>query len=131
MVDTNVLVAALIKPDGRVAPVVVALREGRFKLLYSRATLEELVDVLSRPWLKDKYAVTDEGVEALLKLVLLRGEEVEVTLAVELSRDPTDDEFLAVAIVGEARYLVNRDLRDLGGHGSVEIVSPARFLEEI
>jgi predicted nucleic acid-binding protein len=49
VIDTNILVRAVIRPQGTVGPVLLRLRQGEVTLLYSRATLNELVDVLNRP----------------------------------------------------------------------------------
>ena len=45
VVDTNILVRALIMPQGTVGPVLHRLRRGDYTLLYSQSLLEELVDV--------------------------------------------------------------------------------------
>jgi predicted nucleic acid-binding protein len=47
VVDTNILVRALIKPRGTVGPVSQRLRQGDYTLLYGVSLLEELVDVLN------------------------------------------------------------------------------------
>jgi putative PIN family toxin of toxin-antitoxin system len=133
VVDTNVLVSGLIKPGGAVGPIVDALREGRFLHLYSRATLDELVDVLARPWLKEKYGIRDVDVEAFLKLVLLRGEEATPGRAIRRCCDPKDDKFLELAVSGRADVLVtgDEDLRSLDPVEGVRILSPARFLDRL
>ena len=46
VVDTSVLVRALLKPQGTVGPVMTRLRRGDYTLLYSEALLMELVDVV-------------------------------------------------------------------------------------
>ena len=66
--------------------VVEALRNDRFRHLHSRATLAELVDVLARPWLQEKYGVQSQDLEAFLKIVLLRGEEVSLTREIRIKR---------------------------------------------
>ncbi len=42
VVDTNILVRAVIKPQGSVGPVLQRLRRREYTLLLSRATLDEL-----------------------------------------------------------------------------------------
>lgn len=130
VVDTNVLVSGLIKPGGTAGRVVDRLREGRFLLLYSRATLDELVDVLARPWLKEKYGVRTVDVESFLKLVLVRGEEVVPGRTLRRCRDPKDDTFLELAVAGRAEVLVSGDddLRSLDPFEGIPIVDPNAFL---
>jgi predicted nucleic acid-binding protein len=57
VVDTSILVRALIKPRGTVGPVLRRLRDGAYTLIYSEPLLEELADVLSRPRIRDKYHI--------------------------------------------------------------------------
>ena len=46
VVDTNIIVSALIRPQGVVGTVLDQLRMGAYTYLYSRQTLEELADVI-------------------------------------------------------------------------------------
>jgi predicted nucleic acid-binding protein len=46
VIDTNILVRAMLKRRGSVGPVVDFLRDGHYVCLYSEATLNELIDVL-------------------------------------------------------------------------------------
>ena len=49
VVDTNILVRAVIRPQGTVGPVLLRLRQGDYTLLYGWESLAELIDVLNRP----------------------------------------------------------------------------------
>ena len=133
VLDTNVLVSGLIKPSGTVGATVDALRDGRFLHLHSRATLEELVDVLARPWLQEKYDIRAPDIDAFLKLVLLRGELVNPTREIRRCRDPKDDKFLELAVAGRAELFVSGDddLQSLDPFEGVGILSPAAFLEKL
>ena len=133
VLDTNVLVGALIKPTGSVGAVLDALRDGRYVALFSEATLEELVDVLARPRLREKYGIADDVVETMLRLMLLRGEEVRPQVPLSVCRDPKDDKFLEVALEGQADVLVtgDEDLLVLDPFGGVSIVSPGGFLARL
>ena len=68
VVDTNVLVSGMIRPRGVIGRVVRGLRDRQFVSIVSRPMLEEVVDVLGRPRLREKYGVD----EATLKDVLTR-----------------------------------------------------------
>lgn len=133
VIDTNVLVSGLIRPRGAPGAVLRALRDRRFVAVVSPAILEEIIDVLSRPWLRDKYAIDDQGVEALLRLLVLRAELVEPHSEIRRCRDADDDKFLETAVDGRADRLVSGDA-DLLAVGSIEgvaIVDPAGFLDEL
>lgn len=133
VIDTNVLVSGLIRPRGAPGAVLRALRDRRFVAVVSPAILEEIIDVLSRPWLRDKYAIDDQGVEALLRLLVLRAELVEPHSEIRRCRDADDDKFLETAVDGRADRLVSgdADLLALGSIEGVAIVDPAGFLDEL
>lgn len=133
VIDTNVLVSGLIRPRGAPGAVLRALRDRRFVAVVSPAILEEIIDVLSRPWLRDKYAIDDQGVEAFLRLLVSRAELVEPHSEFRRCRDPDDDKFLETAVDGRADRLVSgdADLLALGSIEGVAIVNPAGFLREL
>jgi putative PIN family toxin of toxin-antitoxin system len=131
VVDTNVLVSALILPRASVGPVLLRLRQGDYTILYNQSLLEELVDVLNRPRIRHKYGLTEEDIQALLGLILLRGEVVIPEQRITACRDPRDDKFLEVAVAGEADLIVSgdQDLLALHPFEAIPILSPAEFLE--
>lgn len=133
VIDTNVLISGLIRPRGAPGAVLRALRDRRFVAVVSPAILDEIIDVLSRPWLRDKYAIDDQGVEAFLRLLMLRSELVEPHSKVRRCRDPDDDKFLETAVDGRADRLVSgdADLLALGSIEGVAIVDPASFRDEL
>lgn len=61
VVDTNVLVSAVIRPAGSLGRVLKHLRDADYTLLYSHTLLTELVDVLMRPAIQAKYALVSPG----------------------------------------------------------------------
>ena len=79
VVDTSMLVRAVIKPRGTVGPVLRQLRNGAYLLLYSDPLLAEMADVLARPRLRAKYGLTSEDAanqlfhRAVSKRVEIRG----------------------------------------------------------
>lgn len=130
VVDTNILIRAVIKPLGTVGPV---LRRGTYVLLYSEPLITELVDILNRPHIRDKYGLDQDDIEAVIALILLRGEAVVPSRRITICRDPKDNMFLEVAADGEAVILVSgdRDLLDLENFEGIPIVTPAVFLAEL
>jgi putative PIN family toxin of toxin-antitoxin system len=131
VIDTNILVRALIKPDGTVGPVLQRLRQGQYTLLYAPPLLEELVDVLNRPRIRRKYGLTEADIRTVVGLLLLRGEAVTPAERITICRDPKDNKFLEVAVAGEADVLVSgdEDLRVLHPFRGIPIVPPVEFLE--
>lgn len=131
VVDTSILVRALLKPSGTVGPVLDLLIAGRFTLLYSESILEELEDVLNRPRLRRRFPMADEDVDGVLELIQLRGEEIVVEQGLSVCRDPKDDKFLEVAVKGRSDVIVtgDEDLLVLGPFEGIPIVGAREFLE--
>jgi len=129
VVDTNILVRAVIKPTGSVEPVLQRLRWREYILLISRATLDELVEVLYRPRLRTKYQLSDRVLRATIRLIVLRSELIRPDRRIIACRDPRDDKFLEVAVSGRAQVIVSRDedLLTLHPFERIPIVAPARF----
>jgi putative PIN family toxin of toxin-antitoxin system len=131
VVDTNVLVSALILPCSRVGPVLFRLRNGEYTLLYAQPLLEELVDVLNRPRIRRKYRLTNADIEAVVGLILLRGEAVTPQRRIIACRDPEDNMFLEVAVAGQADVIVSGDddLLVLHPFEGIPILTPVGFLQ--
>ena len=131
VVDTNILVRALIVPHGTVGPVLLRLRQGDYVLLYAHSFLEELVDVLHRPRIRLKYGLTEQDIETVISLILLRGEAVDPQEQIAACRDPKDDKFLEVAVSGKADVIVtgDEDLLVLHPFAGIPILPSAAFLE--
>ena len=130
VVDTNILVSAVIKPSGRVGAVMQRLRRREYKLLISRATLDEFTQVIFRPHLRKKYGLTDRVLRSTIRLIVLRSELVHPGRRIAISRDPHDDKFLEVADSGNADVIVSgdEDLLTLTEFEGIPIIPPSRFL---
>lgn len=130
VVDTNILVRALIRPQGTVGPVLRRLREGQYRLLYSESLLAELVDVLGRPRIRGKYGIGADDVATVLTLIDLRGELVVPKRSITVCRDPKDNQVLEAATDGRADVIVtgDDDLLVLNPFEGIPIVMPAVFL---
>ncbi|GAB4532851.1 MAG: putative toxin-antitoxin system toxin component, PIN family [Anaerolineae bacterium] len=131
VIDTSILVRAVIMPHGTVGPVLLRLRQGEYTLLYAHSLLEELVDVLHRPRIYQKYRLTEEDIETVVSLILLRGEAVTPQEHITACRDPKDNKFLEVAVAGKADIIVtgDEDLLALHPFAGIPILSSAAFLQ--
>lgn len=126
VLDSNVVVSALLFERGQVAWLRAAWAEGRCRPLVSVATVEELVRVLAYP----KFRLTAEDRDELLGDYLPFAETVVVPEVPDLPRcaDPDDQKFLALAYAGRASVLIAGDqaLLALVGKCPFEIIRPAR-----
>jgi uncharacterized protein len=130
VVDTNILIRALIKPQGTVGPVLGRLVAGDYTLIYSQPLLDELLAKLILPRIRQKYHLTDEAVEQTLAVIALRGERVRPTRSVRVCRDPKDNMLIEAALAGQAEYIVtgDEDLLVLKKFEGTQMVGPRTFL---
>jgi putative PIN family toxin of toxin-antitoxin system len=129
VLDTNVVVSAIVFREGRLSWLRELWRESRIVPLASRATTDELIRVLAYP----KFRLSQDDIQALLSEYLPFAEPAEVgrRRAPGLPRcsDPDDEKFLALAVIGNAEALVTGDkaLLILAGRTRFAIESPAVF----
>lgn len=130
VLDTSVLVSAMVSPAGPSGEVIRYLRHARFTCLYSVALLQELLRVLTEPRMAARFRITHDDVEALHELVLLRGIQVRNPERVCACRDPNDDMVLEAAVAGHADVIVtaDKDLLALHPFRGIAIVDPAAFV---
>jgi hypothetical protein len=130
VLDTNVFVSGLISAKGPPAAILRALRSGLFTLLSSPPINEEIIEVLTRPHIRDRYGLGDRIFD--VSFILWELAEVVIDLPeVKVCSDPDDNKFLATAVRGRADYLVTGDVGDLlrlHKYEDVSIVSPRQFL---
>ena len=131
ILDTNVLLGALIAPHGPPDAIYRAWRAARFELVTSKEQLDELRRVSRYPKLKAILPAHRIGamVNNMQRAIVL-GTLPVLPEGVE-AIDPNDAFLLAMALAGEADYLVTGDRRagllQRGSIGRTRIVTPAAF----
>jgi putative PIN family toxin of toxin-antitoxin system len=133
IVDTGVLVSALIRRQGTTGDVLQALRDGRFTIVYTTELLVEIIDVLGRAPMRAKYHIEPDDIRVLVNLFRLRGELVTPERRVTACRDPKDDKFLDAALTGGVDCIVSgdADLLEMTPFEMVPILRPAEFLARL
>jgi putative PIN family toxin of toxin-antitoxin system len=130
VLDTNVLVSALINRYGPPRHIFKAWRQGRFELITSLPCLLELEDVLRRPRIHHKYKLGEDDIYRYILLLGTQGTVVPVPEETSpMCRDPDDDKFLVCALVGQAQVIVSGDpdLVQMNGVAGVAVVTPRDF----
>lgn len=139
VIDTNVWVSAFINPYGPPAMIKEAFTNSRFEVVVSVPLLEEVAEVLSRPRIRDKYALCAGDIAEFLSLLSARATRVAPRGSIRVCRDPDDDLVLETALLGNARYMISRDDdikfdRDLIAHmesRGIRVLSIRQFLEQL
>ncbi len=118
VLDTNILIAALITrgtpPDG----LYRAWLRGEIELVTSAAQLAEIADVVARPRLQ-RFLDAGEAA-AILDNIGARATILEELPPVNLSPDPKDNPILASAIAGKAELIVSGDKKHMLALRAVE-----------
>lgn len=134
VLDTNVLLSALISPHGAPDVIYNAWRGARFELVTSTVQLDELRRVSRYP--KLKAILPAHRVGAMLnnmQRTIVLEHLPNLPDGVEMN-DPNDAFLFTMALTAEADYLVTGDRRagllQLGQAGRARIVTPATFCIE-
>ena len=128
VLDTNVLISAALQPEGTPRGVLDTIRSQGGSLLFCQQTFDEFHSRFNRPKF-DRYVSRSNRELYFVQLVSVT-EVIAITGSVMGCRDPDDDKFLELALLGDADCLVTGD-QDLLGmvpfHG-IEILKPIEFL---
>ena len=130
VLDTNVIVSAVLVSGGNERRILDAWRLGAFDLVVSPALLEELARVLAYPKIRSARWITDAEVEELVETLAEGSIVVAGTGRERASRDPGDDMVITAAFEGRADWLVtgDRNLLVLESYRRIRIVRPAEFV---
>jgi putative PIN family toxin of toxin-antitoxin system len=127
VIDTNILVSALLQPEGLPAAVWMLALSGNVQLCISDAIFAEYDEVIRRPRFKRSAHVIEGTLRSIRKL----GYWVTPIVRVEECTDPDDNMFLECAQAAEADYLVTGNLRHFPGRWKMTKVLSARELIEL
>jgi putative PIN family toxin of toxin-antitoxin system len=126
VLDTNVVVSAMLAPAGTEAAVLLLALSGRIALYVSPPVLAEYEEVLLRPRLKLPPRRIDAALAAIRKVAHL----VHPTQAVSVSPHESDNRFLECAEAAKADWLVTGNTRHFPQvHGVTKTVTGRRFLK--
>ena len=117
VLDTNILIGALITKGTPPDRLYQAWLRGEFELVTSMAQLAELTNVLARPRLH-KFLNADEAT-AIVENLGTRALVLDELPSVYLSPDPKDNPILAAAIAGKVALIVSGDKKHMLALGEV------------
>ena len=134
VIDTNVLVSAVLNPHGKPAAILDAVIDGDLSLIFSPAMLEEAKRVFAYPKIQKilkknriSFKEVNNFIDRLNKTAIIVPGQ---TIPDVIKDDPADNIVLACALEGKAHYIVSGDqhLIRLETYQTIEIVKPAFFL---
>jgi len=135
VIDTNVLVSALLSKKGTPARVLDAWRERKFLVITSEEAILEVERVLEELASTEKYVISNEDIASILNL--LRKDAILVPGQIDtksaIPHDPDDEKFLSIALEGEANIIISGDkhLLDLTSYQEVTIQNARQFIDAL
>jgi uncharacterized protein len=116
VLDTNVVVSALLEPRGHPATVLVLAVRGDIKMYISAAVLAEYEEVLRRPRFE--------------KLGAAAARLVKPARTLKISPDEADNRLYECAEAARADFLVTGNCKHFpAGHRKTQIVTPRELLD--
>ena len=132
VLDTNILIGALITKDTPPDRLYQAWLRGEIELVTSSAQIAEMTEVLARP--RMQQLIDAEEAAAIVENLDARAVVLDNPQPVNLSPDPKDNPILATAIAADADLIVSGDkrhvlaLEDIDG---IPVVTAREALERL
>ncbi len=123
VLDTNVLVSALINPTGVPAAILSLLLNGKLTVLYDNRMLQEYREVLSR----QKFNFEKSLILHLLGYIRHDGEFIAIEPLRALSVSEEDKMFYEVAKAGKAEHLITGNKKHFPSEDMVR--TPKEFVD--
>jgi putative PIN family toxin of toxin-antitoxin system len=128
VIDTNVLISALLTETGSEATVISLVRSGQIEWFVSEAILAEYHEVIQRPKFS---AIRPDRIKSLIR-TLNKAVVVVPIVKSDISPDEPDNRFLECAEAAKADFLVTgnkKHFRDL--YEGTSIVNAREFLQRL
>jgi putative PIN family toxin of toxin-antitoxin system len=126
VLDTNIIVSALLQPLGPPAQVFLLAIGGSIQLCITGNVYAEYEEVIRRP----RFRRDEDVIAATLQTIRERSLWFRPTEAIRACADPDDDIFLECAQAGQANYLVTGNAKDFPVSWlETRIVTPRGFLK--
>ena len=107
VVDTNVIVSALMNINGIPAKILSLIINGKLKILYDNRIIFEYIDVLSRK----EFGFSDEIINDMIDFFKHDGEFINAEYLKKKFSDEADKKFYEVYKFGEAQYLITGNIK--------------------
>jgi putative PIN family toxin of toxin-antitoxin system len=131
VLDTNVIISALISPAGPPAEIFRLWEQDRFFVASSPPLIAELEKTLAYPKIQKLLAQSRSKVPPLLRRLQSNSVTVEPEISLDLIPDhPTDNRILECAVAAEAQFIITGDkhLLSVKQYRGIIILPPAGYL---
>jgi len=131
VIDANVFVSAILKPNSNPDKVIDLVKQGRITLALSPDILAEIRKVLLYPKIRKKLKLTTKEIgEALAQIAqaaIITSGRIRLNA---IESDPDDNRYLECAVEAQADFIISGDrhLKDLKNFQGIKIVDSATFL---
>jgi putative PIN family toxin of toxin-antitoxin system len=125
VLDTNVIVSALLNTNGTPAKILASVLNGKIKPLYDNRIMFEYFDVLSRK----EFGFSADIISNLIDYFRNDGEFVNSEIINMKFLDETDKKFYEVYKSGEAHYLITGNKKHFPKDD--RIVLPKEFIDNM
>ena len=131
VIDANVFVSAILKPNSNPDKVIDLVKQGRITLALSPDILAEIRKVLLYPKIRKKLKLTTKEIgEALAQIAqaaIITSGRVRLNA---IESDPDDNRYLECAVEAQADFIISGDrhLKDLKNFQGIKIVNSATFI---
>jgi len=130
VLDTNVLVSAMLKPMSKPGLILDAVLGGKLILVVNQAIFDEYSEVLSRPRLK----IPAEKADAILRFIAFSAQWVDrqpILIHDAKIEDPGDLPFAEAALCSGAEVIVTGNLKHFAflQNTRISVLLPDEFLQ--
>ena len=130
VIDTNVIISAILNPKGIPGKIVEAWFKHEFLAVTSEFLLQELQRVLHYRHIQRIKLISEKEINKFVRDIINTSQLIEVSSVIDVVRkDTADNQVLAAALDGQVNFIVsgNHHLLDLGHFRGIKIVKPIEF----
>ena len=127
VLDTNVLVSALLKPRSKPARIMRLVLQGDIEIVGNESIFAEYLDVLKRP----KFNLNPDKVQTILQLIRSKGINAPALAESFDLPDSSDESFLEAALSAGADVIITGNKKHFPQESckGQKVVTPTEFLQ--
>ena len=133
ILDANIYISALLKPDGGQAGLVQRGFQGLFEIVISESIFLEICRVLEYPRIAGRIPLKKNQVKKFLENLTVTASWTADEVRVRACEDPDDDMYFRIAKTCGARIIVSGDraVLKVKKYDDILVVTPEKFVEKM